>query len=211
MLSWWIRKSPSLVEYKLQYCTRKSPAYPELDESNRYSHTPGAIDQFWWCLPMLGRAVIIARGYEMEDKGLTSGRDRNSLRHSGWRKRRPEIDTIIKSLRHVIKILRKCGYRVCHLIWQFVHTVHLSFCMILTSIDYLPEDHQPGSLSNRKQCVIYKMELNFGVLFSKSSRFKGSSKLQICPCSSLSTIHKRAEGSGGISPCILNFCPNGRE
>jgi hypothetical protein len=60
----------------------------------------------------------------MEDKGLTSGRDRNSLRYSGWRKRRPEIDTPIKSLRYVLKILRKDGYRVCHLVWQFLDTVH---------------------------------------------------------------------------------------
>ena len=84
------------MEYKVHYSTHKSPAYPELDESNRHSHTPGTIDQFWWRLIMPGRAVNIVRGYEMEDKGLTSGRDRNSLRHSSWRKRRPEIDTPIK-------------------------------------------------------------------------------------------------------------------
>jgi hypothetical protein len=54
------------------------------------------------------------------------------------------------------------------------------------------------------------VELNFEALLSKRSRLKGSSKLQICP-SILSTIHKTAEGSGGISACILNFCLNGRE
>ena len=99
---------------------------------------------------------------------------------------------------------------MCHRVRQFVHTVHLS-CMTLTSTDYLPEQHQPGSLSNRNQHVLYKVELNFDVLCSRSSRFKGSSKLQICPCSSLSTIHKRAQGSGGISASILNFCLNGRD
>lgn len=65
---------------------------------------------------MLGRAVITVRGYEMEDKGLTSGRDRNSLRHSGSRKRKPETDTPIKSLRYVLKILRKGNYSVCQLV-----------------------------------------------------------------------------------------------
>jgi len=39
--------------------------------------------------------------------------------------------------------------------------------MILTSTDYLPEQHQPDSLSNRKQRVLYKVKLNFDVLFSK--------------------------------------------
>jgi hypothetical protein len=96
---------------------------------------------------MPGKAVITVRGYEMED---TSGRNRNSLRHPGWRKRKPETDTPIKSLRYVLKILRKGGYSVCQLVRQFVHTRHLSSFMILTSTDYLPEQHQPGSLSNRK-------------------------------------------------------------
>jgi len=43
----------------------------------------------------------------MEDKGLTSGRDRNFLRHSGRWKRRPDIDTPIKSLRYVLKSFKK--------------------------------------------------------------------------------------------------------
>lgn len=146
----------------------------------------------------------------MEVKGLTSGRDRNSLIHFGWRKRRPQIYTPIKSLRYVLNILRK-GLPCVPPSLTICPHMHLSFCMILTSTDYFPEQNQPGSLSNRKQRVLYKVKLNFYVLFSKSLRFKCSSKLQICPCSSLSTIHKRAQGSGGISACFLNICLNGRK